>query len=125
MGPIVLVFVALGVIMLLGKDSPIQVDIAYQVAPSLRASPKNIQRVHIREIRTVFLDTDGRQVSVMTMAFPHGLKPPITQAGRVMLPPAEYLARIEIHSRDGRTISRRRLLTVTGSQRMAVELPLK
>ncbi len=122
-GPLVLAFAAVGVLFTLTKGSPVTVDIAYQVAPTLRGSPKNIRRVDIALIRTVFFDESGARIGVMTMDFPRGLKPPITHTGRITLAPGTYVARVEIRSHSGRMIERRQVLEV--SEAAVLELPLK
>jgi len=111
--PIALVFIALGALFLLNNQEQATVRVVYQVAPSLRAKPTNIKRLQITEIRTTFLDGNAEAIAVMTTEFPHGVMGPVTGATPITLPPADYVARIEISARDGRTIVRRQLLHVT------------
>ena len=123
LGPLVLVFIVVGVIMLLADKEPIRIDIAYQVPPTLRAAPRNIKRTQIAEIRTTFFTEKRERAGVMTLTFPHGLRPPVTHTGSIRLPAGNYILVIVVKAQDGRELTRRQPLEI--AEAGLVEVPIK
>jgi hypothetical protein len=120
---IALIGIVLGAIFILEFNQPVELNLSYQIAPSLRATPRNVTRRNIRSIQTFFENEVGEVLGTMQLFFPEGLGVPVTHAGRIALPTGDYTARIHVTSRSGQLIKRHK--TVTFQEAGTIELPLR